>query len=85
MPSRSASSPRSPGDLATGGNVTKRGYDLWAKDVNARGGIDIQGKKYLVRLIYGDDQSQAAQAASAAERWPPRKRLTVMLGPMPRA
>lgn len=26
------------GDLATGGNVTKRGYDLWAQEVNARGG-----------------------------------------------
>ena len=51
------------GDLATGGSVTKRGYDLWAKAVNAQGGIDIKGKKYTVRLIYGDDQSQPAQAA----------------------
>ena len=30
--------------------VTKRGYDLWAKDVNARGGIEIQGKN---RVRYG--------------------------------
>jgi hypothetical protein len=56
------------GDLATGGNVTKRGYDLWAKAVNAQGGIEVKGKKYPVRLIYGDDQSQPARAASAAER-----------------
>ena len=69
------------GDLATGGNVTKRGYDLWAKDVNARGGIEIQGKKYPVRLIYGDDQSQAAQAASAAERLAVQEKVDCVLGP----
>ena len=56
------------GSLATGGNVTKRGYDLWANEVNAAGGIEIQGKKYPVKLFYGDDQSEPAQGASAAER-----------------
>ncbi|MCW8799323.1 MAG: ABC transporter substrate-binding protein, partial [Desulfobacter sp.] len=56
------------GDLATGGNVTKRGYDLWAKAVNDQGGIEIQGKKYLVKLVYGDAQSEPSQGASAAER-----------------
>lgn len=36
------------GDLATGGNVTKRGYDLWAKKVNEQGGIAVAGKKFKV-------------------------------------
>ena len=69
------------GDLATGGNVTKRGYDLWAKAVNAQGGIEIKGKKYPVRLIYGDDQSQPAQAASAAERLAAQEKVDAVLGP----
>ncbi len=69
------------GDLATGGSVTKRGYDLWAKAVNARGGIEIKGKKYPVRLIYGDDQSQPAQAASAAERLAAQEKVDSVLGP----
>ncbi len=69
------------GDLATGGNVTKRGYDLWAKAVNVQGGIEIKGKKYPVRLIYGDDQSQPAQAASAAERLAVQEKVDVVLGP----
>ena len=69
------------GDLATGGNVTKRGYDLWGKAVNAQGGIQIKGKKYPVRLIYGDDQSQPAQAASAAERLAVQEKVDVVLGP----
>jgi len=69
------------GDLATGGSVTKRGYDLWAKAVNAQGGIEISGKKYSVRLIYGDDQSQPAQAASAAERLAAQEKVDAVLGP----
>ena len=69
------------GDLATGGNVTKRGYDLWGKAVNAQGGIQIKGKKYPVRLIYGDDQSQPAQAASAAERLAVQEKVDAVLGP----
>ncbi|HSB68993.1 MAG TPA: amino acid ABC transporter substrate-binding protein [Candidatus Methylomirabilis sp.] len=69
------------GDLATGGSVTKRGYDLWAKAVNAQGGIEIKGKKYPVRLVYGDDQSQPAQAASAAERLAAQEKVDAILGP----
>ncbi|MBW1973789.1 MAG: ABC transporter substrate-binding protein, partial [Deltaproteobacteria bacterium] len=56
------------GDLATGGNVTKRGYDLWAKKVNQMGGILVKGEKYKVKLFYGDAQSEPSQGASAAER-----------------
>src|SRR5664279_3214134 len=56
------------GDLATGGNITKRGYDLWAQEVNAKGGIEIKGRKYPVKLIYADAQSNPAAGAAAAER-----------------
>ncbi|MFW6374476.1 MAG: ABC transporter substrate-binding protein [Thermodesulfobacteriota bacterium] len=69
------------GDLATGGNVTKRGYDLWAKAVNEAGGIDIQGKKYPVKLIYGDAQSEPSQGASAAERLATQEKVDFVLGP----
>ena len=36
------------GGLATGGNVTKQGYEMWAKRVNEAGGIEVAGKKYPV-------------------------------------
>ena len=42
------------GDLATGGNVTKRGYDLWAKKINEMGGIEVKGKKYKIVEVMGD-------------------------------
>ncbi len=54
------------GDNVTGGNVCKRGYDLWAQEVNAGGGIQIGKKKYPVKLYYGDAQSNPSQGAAAA-------------------
>jgi branched-chain amino acid transport system substrate-binding protein len=69
------------GDLATGGNVTKRGYDLWAEEVNKTGGIDIKGTKYQVKLFYGDAQSKPDQGASAAERLATQEKVDFVLGP----
>lgn len=69
------------GDLATGGNVTKRGYDLWAQEVNAKGGIEIKGKKYKVKLFYADAQSNPASGASAAERLITQEHVDFILGP----
>lgn len=69
------------GDLATGGNVTKRGYDLWAQAVNEKGGIEIKGKKYTVQLFYADAQSKPDQGASGAERLASQEKVDFVLGP----
>ncbi|MBJ6748993.1 amino acid ABC transporter substrate-binding protein [Geomonas anaerohicana] len=69
------------GDLVTGGNITKRGYDLWAQEVNAKGGIEIQGKKYPVKLVYADAQSNPAAGAAAAERLITQEKVDFILGP----
>ncbi len=69
------------GDLATGGNVTKRGYDLWAQAVNEQGGIEIDGKKYPVKLFYADAQSEPSVGASAAERLATQEKVDFVLGP----
>jgi len=69
------------GPLATGGNVTKYGYDMWANTLNAQGGIEIQGKKYKVQLFYSDAQSEPSQAASGAERLATQENVDFILGP----
>ncbi len=69
------------GELAFGGSVTKRGYDMWADTLNAAGGIDIGGKKYKVQLVYADDQSTPATAAVAGERLITQEKVDVILGP----
>jgi len=69
------------GELAFGGSVTKRGYDMWADTLNAMGGIDVGGKKYKVQLVYADDQSTPATAAVAGERLITQEKVDVILGP----
>jgi branched-chain amino acid transport system substrate-binding protein len=69
------------GDNATGGNVAKRGYDLWAQAVNETGGIKIGAKKYPVKLFYGDAQSNPSQGAAAAERLITQEHVDLMFGP----
>src|SRR4030042_2095860 len=69
------------GELAFGGSVTKRGYDMWEDAINAQGGIDIGGKKYKVKLVYADDQSTPATAAVAGERLITQEKVDFILGP----
>jgi branched-chain amino acid transport system substrate-binding protein len=69
------------GDTVTGGNVCKRGYDLWAQEVNAQGGVQVGKKKYPVKLYYGDSQSNPSQGAAAAERLITQEHVDFMFGP----
>jgi branched-chain amino acid transport system substrate-binding protein len=69
------------GDTVTGGNVCKRGYDLWAQEVNAQGGIKVGSKKYKVQLFYGDSQSNPSVGAAAAERLITQEHVDFMFGP----
>ena len=69
------------GELAFGGTVTKRGYDMWEDAINAAGGIDIGGKKYKVKLVYADDQSTPATAAVGGERLITQEKVDFILGP----
>ena len=51
-----------------GGNLTRRGYDLWAEVINEQGGVEVGGERFQVEMFYGDDQSNPATGADAAER-----------------
>ena len=69
------------GDLAMGGNITKRGYEYWADTVNDQSGIEIKGKRYRVELVFADAQSDPAQGAAAAERLIVEEKVDFILGP----
>lgn len=64
-----------------GGNLTRRGYDLWAEEINKLGGIEIAGKRYPVEMFYGDAQSRPASGADAAERLIIQDEVDVLFGP----
>jgi branched-chain amino acid transport system substrate-binding protein len=69
------------GENIFGGNLTRRGYDLWAETANAKGGVEIGGERFPVEMFYGDDQSDPATGADAAERLITSDEVDVLFGP----
>lgn len=69
------------GENILGGNLTKRGYDLWAEAINAKGGVEVAGERFKVDMFYGDDQSNPATGADAAERMIVQNEVDVLFGP----
>jgi branched-chain amino acid transport system substrate-binding protein len=62
------------GGGASWGMAAAQGTKILADDINAKGGLDVGGKKYHVEVIAYDDQYKAANAIAAY------KRLTVADG-----
>ena len=69
------------GENISGGNLTKNGYDLWAEAANEKGGIEVGGERFMVEMFYGDDQSNPATGADAAERLIVQNEVDFLLGP----
>src|SRR3984893_3734385 len=71
----------SSGDQAQEGLLTRQGYDLWADWANRDGGIQVQGVKHRVRLVYEDDASRPDISAQAAEKLITTEKAAFLLGP----
>jgi branched-chain amino acid transport system substrate-binding protein len=57
------------GPLAGGAVVTYwPNVQLWIHDVNARGGLDVGGTKYLLEAVEYDDQTNPGETIKAVER-----------------
>ncbi len=57
------------GPLAGGAVVTYwPNVQLWAHDVNERGGLDVGGTKYTIEIIEYDDQTNPAETIKAVQR-----------------
>lgn len=69
------------GDLRFGGNVTRRGYELWKQNINRNGGIEIDGSSYEVRLVYADAKSDPSTGADAASKMISEEKVDAVLGP----
>lgn len=59
-----------------------RGVEIAADEVNANGGLTVGGKTYKLTVIPFDDQYNAAQAKTAAERLVHDEKVRFMFGPM---
>jgi branched-chain amino acid transport system substrate-binding protein len=68
------------GTFGRDGNLVKDAYTFWADLVNARGGIEVKGKKYPVDLSFIDDKSIAAENAKLTERLITEDKVDLVLG-----
>ena len=65
------------GDFSGDGKALEQGYDLWAADVNARGGL--LGRK--VQMKYVDDASSTQQVVTNYQNLITRDRVDLTFGP----
>lgn len=69
------------GDLRFGGQVTRRGYELWKRTINQQGGLNVGGNNHQVELVYADAQSNPSNGADAASRMISQENVDAVLGP----
>ena len=68
------------GTFGRDGNLVKDAYNFWGDLVNAKGGIEVKGKKYPVELIVIDDKSIAAENAKFTEKLITEDKVDLILG-----
>lgn len=56
------------GGGAPWGNAAAEGFKIFASEVNAKGGLDVGGKKHRIEVVAYDDQYKAADAVAAYNR-----------------
>nr|QNO55615.1 hypothetical protein JLLEDACL_00014 [Methanosarcinales archaeon ANME-1 ERB7] len=69
------------GELEEEGCLTKEGYELWKEHVNSQGGIFIGNDRYLINILYYDDESNPQKTASLVEKLITEDKVDFLLGP----
>ena len=68
------------GREAKPGLYQKEGIELAIKQINAKGGITVKGKKLQVKEVFYDDGSDSAKSASLCERVMSSDKATAVIG-----
>lgn len=69
------------GGTKTEGNLTLEGYQLWADQVNAHGGIKVGDTTYTVQLKYYDDKSDPPTSKQLTQQLVTSDKVNFLLGP----
>jgi branched-chain amino acid transport system substrate-binding protein len=69
------------GSLSHEGTDTLNGYNLWADQVNAQGGIKVGDTTYKVQIKYYDDTSSAQQSAQLTTQLITADKVNFLFGP----
>ena len=71
------SGPMGPGAAIT----TLPNYQVWVKDVNDAGGLNVKGKKMKIEVIEYDDRSNSEEMIKAVERLATQDKVDFILPP----
>ncbi|UYN97006.1 MAG: amino acid ABC transporter substrate-binding protein [Enhydrobacter sp.] len=70
------------GPNAGGANITQiPNYEMWVKDVNAKGGLMIGGKRVPIEVVEYDDRSNSEEAVRAVERLVTQDKVDLLFPP----
>ena len=69
------------GKYSTNGIHAQNGYELAVEKINEMGGVTVDGKSYMLDVVYYDDESTPARGAQLAERLINQDGVQYMLGP----
>ena len=69
------------GDIPKVGEGSKYAAQMWLKDVNAVGGIQVGDKKYKVELVIEDNESKAESAVKANTKLITEDEVLAIVGP----
>lgn len=68
------------GDSAQDGIMAKRAVELFASEVNSKGGLLVAGKKRPIRVRVGDDKADPKEAVSVATKFASNRDVSVVIG-----
>ena len=68
------------GSAAAFGAMIKNAAKLMEKEVNDGGGIEIEGKKYLVELVIKDDKADTTEASNVARQITSDDEILLVIG-----
>jgi branched-chain amino acid transport system substrate-binding protein len=69
------------GLFAAGAPSQLNAYELWREQVNAKGGLDVAGKKRMVEFVQYDDQSNPGNAVKIYEKLITDDKVELLLAP----
>jgi branched-chain amino acid transport system substrate-binding protein len=69
------------GDIPEVGDGSKKAAEMYLKDINEAGGLEVGGKKYMLEFIYMDNESKAESAVNVALKLIEQENVVAIIGP----
>jgi branched-chain amino acid transport system substrate-binding protein len=69
------------GDIPKVGESSKYAAEMLKEDINGAGGLEVDGKKYMLDFIYEDNEAKAESAVTTALKLIERDEILAMIGP----